>query len=56
MQEISPGNRISMPPAEVDYAQWNVPKKLQEDIDYANHVFYGKKGANWPMKKYRICW
>ncbi|KAK2754390.1 hypothetical protein FQN54_007034 [Arachnomyces sp. PD_36] len=55
-QEISPGHRISMPPSDADYAQWNVPTKLKEDIDYANHVFYGKKGSKWPMKKHRICW
>jgi len=55
-REILPGRYISMPPAEPDYAQWKVSGKLKEDIDYANHVFYGKKGANWKMEKHRICW
>lgn len=45
-----------MPPAEPDYAQWNVPAKLKEDIDHANQVFYGQKGAGWKIEKYRICW
>ena len=45
-----------MPPPEPDYAQWKVSKRLKQDIDHANHVFYGKKGADWKMEKYRICW
>ncbi|PSN61673.1 FAD dependent oxidoreductase [Corynespora cassiicola Philippines] len=55
-QEIAPGRQISMPPPEPDYGQWKVPRKLKDDIDYANHVFYGKRGTKWPMTKYRICW
>lgn len=55
-REVLPGRYISMPPPEPDYAQWKVPAKLKEDIQYANHVFYGKKGANWKLEKYRICW
>jgi len=55
-KEISPGRHISMPPAEHDYAQWKVPGKLQEDIDYAGNVFYGNKAANWNYQKHRICW
>ena len=55
-QEVLPGRFISMPPPERDYAQWKVPKQLQEDISYANHVFYGRKGATWKMEKHRICW
>ncbi len=55
-REVLPGRHISMPPPEPDYAQWKVPAKLQEDIRYANHVFYGSKGANWKLEKYRICW
>lgn len=55
-KEVAPGRFISAPPAERDYAQWKVSGKLKEDIDYANHVFYGKNGANWKMDKHRICW
>lgn len=54
--EVTPGRFLSAPPAERDYAQWKVSGKLKEDIDYANHVFYGKNGANWTMEKHRICW
>lgn len=55
-REVLPGRHISMPPPEPDYAQWKVPVRLKEDIHYANKVFYGKKGANWKLEKYRICW
>jgi glycine/D-amino acid oxidase-like deaminating enzyme len=55
-QEVLPGRRVSAPPDERDYAQWNVSAGLKEDIDYANKVFYGKNGASWKMEKHRICW
>lgn len=55
-REILPGRKVSAPPAKPDYAQWEVSGKLKEDIDHANHVFYGKNGANWKMEKHRICW
>lgn len=55
-REVAPGRTVSMPPPESDYAQWKVSKRLKQDIDHANHVFYAKKGANWKMDKYRICW
>ncbi|KIW29988.1 uncharacterized protein PV07_05770 [Cladophialophora immunda] len=54
--EVLPGRHLSAPPATQDYSQWNVSRKLKEDIDYANKVFYGKNGANWTMEKHRICW
>jgi glycine/D-amino acid oxidase-like deaminating enzyme len=55
-REVLPGRLISMPPAAADYAQWDVSGRLKEDIDHANHVFYGKKGVTWKMEKHRICW
>ncbi|KIV91690.1 hypothetical protein PV10_06204 [Exophiala mesophila] len=55
-QEVLPGQIVSAPPPERDYGQWNVSKKLVMDIDHANHVFYGRKGASWKMEKHRICW
>ncbi|KAF7510856.1 hypothetical protein GJ744_005956 [Endocarpon pusillum] len=55
-RQVLPGRHISIPPPEPDYAQWYVPGRLKEDIHYANKVFYGKKGANWKLEKYRICW
>jgi hypothetical protein len=45
-----------MPPPEADYAQWKVAPRLKQDIDHANHVFYGKKGKDWKFETYRICW
>lgn len=54
--EVLPGRVVSAPPAPTDYRQWNISKALKEDIDYANHVFYGSKGAHWKFDKYRICW
>ncbi|ETN41000.1 uncharacterized protein HMPREF1541_02932 [Cyphellophora europaea CBS 101466] len=56
VREILPGRWLSAPPAEPDYAQWQVSEKLKEDITYANSVFYGKKSADWKMEKHRICW
>ena len=55
-REVLPGRFISMPPPQSDYGQWEVSGRLKEDIDFANNVFYGKKGANWKMEKHRICW
>ncbi|CAK4034041.1 probable FAD-dependent oxidoreductase [Lecanosticta acicola] len=55
-REVMPGRFFSAPPSEPDYAQWNVSKRLKKDIDHANDVFYGKKGADWKIEKYRICW
>ncbi|EGP87389.1 uncharacterized protein MYCGRDRAFT_109694 [Zymoseptoria tritici IPO323] len=54
--EVLPGRYLSAPPNAPDYAQWKVPQELKSDIDHANKVFYGKRGENWKMEKYRICW
>lgn len=54
--EVLPGRFVSAPPSGKDYNQWNVPGPLKQDIDHANHVFYGKNGATWKMEKHRICW
>ncbi|ETI29079.1 hypothetical protein G647_01532 [Cladophialophora carrionii CBS 160.54] len=54
--EVVPGRFISAPPAQPDYAQWDVSGRLKEDINHANNVFYGRKGATWKMEKHRICW
>ena len=45
-----------MPPAEPDYGQWNISKRLKADIDHAAKVFYGRKGESWKKEKMRICW
>jgi hypothetical protein len=54
--EVLPGRIVSAPPAKRDYGQWDVSNRLKEDIQYANHVFYGKNSAHWTMEKHRICW
>ncbi|KAK5058591.1 hypothetical protein LTR84_010854 [Exophiala bonariae] len=55
-KEVVPGRYCSMPPPEKDYSQWNASRRMKEDIDHANNVFYGERGANWKMEKYRVCW
>lgn len=54
--EVLPGRYLSTPPPQPDYAQWDVSRRLKEDINYACNVFYGKKGAKWKLEKHRICW
>ncbi|THY78890.1 FAD dependent oxidoreductase [Aureobasidium pullulans] len=54
--EVLPGRIVSAPPAKPDYGQWEVSERLKEDIQHANHVFYGKKSAHWKLEKHRICW
>jgi hypothetical protein len=54
--EVLPGRFVSAPPTTKDYNQWDVPGPLKQDIDHANHVFYGKNGAEWKMEKHRVCW
>ncbi|KAI0105063.1 FAD dependent oxidoreductase [Nemania sp. FL0031] len=55
-REVLPGHYVSSPPPKPDYAQWEVSKRLKDDIKHANHVFYGKKTADWKLEKHRICW
>ncbi|TGJ80121.1 hypothetical protein E0Z10_g8634 [Xylaria hypoxylon] len=55
-REVLPGHYVSSPPPKPDYAQWEVSKRLKDDIKYANKVFYGKKTAHWNLEKHRICW
>lgn len=54
--EVVPGHQISAPPMGRDYDQWKVSRRLQEDIQDAKRLFYGKKSEEWPMSKHRICW
>ncbi|KAJ8131994.1 hypothetical protein O1611_g1635 [Lasiodiplodia mahajangana] len=55
-REVLPGHYVSSPPPKPDYGQWEVSKRLKDDIKHANHVFYGKKTADWKLEKHRICW
>ncbi|KAG6038969.1 hypothetical protein E4U41_003424 [Claviceps citrina] len=54
--EVLPGRYISMPPAEDDYAQWKISRKLKEDILDVSSVFFGREASTWKMEKHRICW
>ena len=53
-RDVFPGRQISMPPPKSDYAQWEVPRKLKDDIVHAKEVFYGD--TDWKLEKHRICW
>ncbi|KAI0476084.1 FAD dependent oxidoreductase [Xylariaceae sp. FL0804] len=55
-QEVSPGRRVSAPPPHPDYAQWQVPDRLKEDIAFANKLTFGKIGEKWEYHSHRICW
>ncbi|KAK7752538.1 hypothetical protein SLS62_005506 [Diatrype stigma] len=55
-QTMASGLELSAPPPESDYAQWNVPEPLKEDISFANKVTFGKKGESWKIEQHRICW
>ncbi|KAH7136255.1 FAD dependent oxidoreductase [Dactylonectria macrodidyma] len=55
-QKHPSGLEFSMPPQEADYAQWNVPKALQDDVRFANPVIFGEQGKDFPMDQFRICW
>lgn len=54
--EVVPGRYISTPPAEADYAQWEISEKLKEDILSVSSVFYGREASTWKLEKHRICW
>ncbi|KAG5926087.1 hypothetical protein E4U42_003675 [Claviceps africana] len=54
--EVLPGRYISTPPAEDDYAQWKIPKKLKDDVLKVSSVFYGHEASTWKLEKHRICW
>ncbi|KAG6001105.1 hypothetical protein E4U21_004678 [Claviceps maximensis] len=54
--EVLPGRYISTPPAQADYAQWEISKKLKDDILSVSSVFYGRKASTWNLEKHRICW
>ena len=55
-QEVTKGHSLSAPPAKADYAQWNVPLSLQDDVSFANKVTFGERGQKWQLEQHRICW
>jgi hypothetical protein len=56
VREVLPGRYVSAPPADSDYSQWKISKKLKDDVRFASHVFYGKKTDDWDYTKLRVCW
>lgn len=50
------GGELSSPPSAPDYAQWDIPQFLKDDIDVANKATFGTQGESWKLEKYRICW
>ncbi|KAK1961149.1 FAD dependent oxidoreductase [Colletotrichum sublineola] len=50
------GGRFSAPPPAPDYAQFDVPKTLRDDVDYAGKSLFGKGSADFKNENYRICW
>ncbi|ETS78900.1 hypothetical protein PFICI_08753 [Pestalotiopsis fici W106-1] len=55
-QEVKRGKFISAPPDKPDYAEWEVPDSLKNDIRFASKVTAGKKGESWELEQHRICW
>jgi hypothetical protein len=54
--EVSKGRFISSPPDKPDYAEWDVPDALKDDVDFAKKATFGKIGESWELEQYRICW
>ncbi|KAK1981877.1 FAD dependent oxidoreductase [Colletotrichum cereale] len=50
------GGRFSAPPPAPDYAQFDVPKTLRDDVDFAGESLFGKGSAGFKNENYRICW
>ena len=47
---------LSMPPIQSDYAQWDVPLTLKDDVRRAPESFFGRKVLGRDLEKFRICW
>ncbi|KAK2040029.1 FAD dependent oxidoreductase [Colletotrichum somersetense] len=50
------GGPLSAPPPASDYAQFDVPKALRDDVDFASKSLFGKASAGFKNENYRICW
>jgi hypothetical protein len=47
---------LSMPPMKSDYAQWDVPLALKDDVRQAPKSVFGRKDFTQELEKFRICW
>ena len=49
--------RLSMPPTQLDYAQWEVSPALQDDVRWALRSLFGDEKASLrKLENYRVCW
>lgn len=55
-QEVVGGRLVSAPPDAPDYAEWDVPKSLVDDVNFASRATFGDKCKSWDLEQYRICW
>ncbi|KAH7303491.1 FAD dependent oxidoreductase [Stachybotrys elegans] len=56
VREILPGRFVSAPPAGPDYQQWNVSRRMKQDIIEQKDLWFGSKSKHWNMTTHRICW
>jgi glycine/D-amino acid oxidase-like deaminating enzyme len=47
---------LSMPPLQPNYAQWDVPLELKDDVRRGPESMFGRKHFNQELEKFRICW
>jgi hypothetical protein len=47
---------LSMPPLKSDYAQWDVPLTLKDDVRRGPESMFGRNKVNQELEKFRICW
>jgi hypothetical protein len=47
---------LSMPPIQSDYAQWDVPLVLKDDVRRGPESIFGKNQFSQELEKFRICW
>ncbi|KAH9225029.1 FAD dependent oxidoreductase [Leptodontidium sp. 2 PMI_412] len=48
--------RLSVPPSQPDYAQWEVPLALKDDVRQGPESMFGKKQLHQDLEAFRICW
>jgi hypothetical protein len=49
-------NGLSAPPDKPNYAQWDVPEVLKDDVRFAHQAIFGKKAEGIKADTFRICW
>ena len=54
--EHASGLRISMPPDEPLYSQWDVPQSLKDELETVSQGIFGKEVDKLELENHRICW